>query len=92
MTESSVPVMNPALLSETSHPLAGLISRDVLKPVRSMSQSITVSWSTVETRLPEAAVQVDKLSNHDLILRCQSGLLPDRAAFRTATTLSIPSR
>jgi len=26
-------------------------------------------------------VQVDKLSNHDLILRCQVGLRPDRAAF-----------
>lgn len=47
-----------------------------------MSQSITVSWSTVEARLPEAPVQVDKLSNHDLILRCQTGLRPDTAAFQ----------
>ncbi len=46
-----------------------------------MSQSITVSWSTVDTRLPEVSVQVDKISNHDLILRCQAGLRPDRAAF-----------
>ncbi|BAZ42771.1 RNA polymerase sigma-E factor [Calothrix sp. NIES-4101] len=47
-----------------------------------MSQSITVSWSTIDTRLPEnKEVQVDKLSNHDLILRCQAGLRPDRAAF-----------
>jgi RNA polymerase sigma-70 factor (ECF subfamily) len=32
-------------------------------------------------RLPEVTVQVDKVSNHDLILRCQAGLRPDRAAF-----------
>ncbi|MBI1242747.1 sigma-70 family RNA polymerase sigma factor [Umezakia ovalisporum] len=46
-----------------------------------MSQSITVSWSTVDARYHEASVQVEKLSNHDLILRCQVGLRPDRAAF-----------
>jgi hypothetical protein len=46
-----------------------------------MSQSITVSWSTVDAKYPEASVQVDKLPNHDLILRCQAGLRPDRAAF-----------
>jgi RNA polymerase sigma-70 factor (ECF subfamily) len=45
-----------------------------------MSQSISVSWSTVDARYPEASV-LDKLSNHDLILRCQTGLRPDRAAF-----------
>ena len=46
-----------------------------------MSQSITVSWSTFDARLPEALVQVDKLSNHDLISRCQVGLRPERAVF-----------
>ncbi len=46
-----------------------------------MSQSISVSWSTVGATYPAASVQVDKLSNHDLILRCQVGLRPDRAAF-----------
>jgi len=46
-----------------------------------MSQSISVSWSTVDATYPAASVQVDKLSNHDLILRCQVGLRPDRAAF-----------
>lgn len=46
-----------------------------------MSQSITVSWSTVDAKYPEASVQVDKLPNHDLILRCQAGLRPDRVAF-----------
>lgn len=46
-----------------------------------MSQSITVSLSSFDASFPEASVQVDKLSNHDLILRCQAGLRPDRAAF-----------
>jgi RNA polymerase sigma factor (sigma-70 family) len=77
----SVPVINPSLNKGTSCSLAGLIDRDDLQPVRSMSQSITVSWSTVDTRLPEVSVQVDKISNHDLILRCQAGLRPDRVAF-----------
>jgi RNA polymerase sigma-70 factor (ECF subfamily) len=46
-----------------------------------MSQSIPVSWSTAEANVPQATVQVDKLSNYDLILRCQAGLRPERAAF-----------
>lgn len=46
-----------------------------------MSQSIPVSWSTVEANVPQATVQVDKLSNYDLILRCQTGLRPERSAF-----------
>ena len=46
-----------------------------------MSQSIPVSWSTVGVKVPENSVQVDQLSNHDLILRCQIGLRPDRVAF-----------
>lgn len=46
-----------------------------------MSPSIPVSWSTVEATVPQPPVQVDKLSNHDLILRCQSGMRPDRAGF-----------
>jgi len=46
-----------------------------------MSQSIPVSWSTVEANVPQAPVQVDKLSSYDLILRCQAGLRPERAAF-----------
>lgn len=46
-----------------------------------MSQSIPVSWSTVGVKVPENSVQVDQLSNHDLILRCQTGLRPERVAF-----------
>jgi RNA polymerase sigma-70 factor (ECF subfamily) len=46
-----------------------------------MSQSISVGWSTVDATVTPAPVQVDKLSNYDLILRCQAGLRPERAAF-----------
>ncbi|MGQ4646728.1 sigma-70 family RNA polymerase sigma factor [Lyngbya aestuarii] len=46
-----------------------------------MSQSISVSWSKVEATAPQAPVQLDKLSNYDLILRCQEGIRPDRTAF-----------
>ena len=47
----------------------------------SMRQSIPVSWSAVEDTVPQTPIQVDKLSNYDLILRCQTGLYPDRTAF-----------
>ena len=46
-----------------------------------MSQSIPVSWSTVEANIPQAPVQIDKLPNYDLILLCQAGVRPERAAF-----------
>lgn len=46
-----------------------------------MSESITVCWTTVEAKNPQTPVQVDRLSNHDLILRCQTGLRPERTAF-----------
>jgi RNA polymerase sigma-70 factor (ECF subfamily) len=46
-----------------------------------MSQSIPVSWPTVEATVPQAPVQVDTLSNYDLILRCQAGVRPERTAF-----------
>ncbi len=45
-----------------------------------MSQSIPASWS-IEARKPQTPVSPDKLSNHDLIARCQEGCQPDRAAF-----------
>lgn len=45
-----------------------------------MSQSINVSWlHTGHTQ--EIQVSADKLSNYDLILRCQAQNRPDRAAF-----------
>jgi len=46
-----------------------------------MSQSLTVSWSTVGAAVQETPVQPEKLSNYDLILKCQAGLRPDRSAF-----------
>ena len=46
-----------------------------------MSQSIPVSWSTVEVVVPQMPVSPEKLSNYDLILRCQEGVQPDRTAF-----------
>lgn len=46
-----------------------------------MSQSIPVCWSTVKATVTPAPVQLDKLSNYDLILRCQAGLRPEKAAF-----------
>lgn len=46
-----------------------------------MSHSIPVSWLTGEVNTPQVSVSPDKLSNYDLILRCQEGFQPDRAAF-----------
>ncbi|MBD2313306.1 sigma-70 family RNA polymerase sigma factor [Desertifilum sp. FACHB-1129] len=46
-----------------------------------MSQSVPLSWSTVGAAVVRAPVQPEKLSNYDLILRCQEGLRPDRLAF-----------
>ena len=46
-----------------------------------MSQSLPVSWSRVEVRATKSLVSAEKLSNYDLILRCQEGAQPDRAAF-----------
>lgn len=46
-----------------------------------MSQSLTVSWSTVGAAVPKTPVQPEKLSNYDLILRCQASQRPDRLAF-----------
>ena len=40
-----------------------------------------VSWSTAEVMVPQTPVPVDKLSNSDLILRCQTGSRPERPAF-----------
>ena len=52
-----------------------------------MSQSVPVSWSRVEVDVTkkkgtkEKLVSAEKLSNYDLIVRCQSGSQPDRVAF-----------
>lgn len=47
-----------------------------------MSHSLSLSWSTVKATVPATPVQPpEKLSNYDLVLRCQDGLRPNRAAF-----------
>lgn len=46
-----------------------------------MSYSLPVFWTTGKAATAQAPVQVDKLSNLDLILRCQAEHRPDRAAF-----------
>ncbi len=46
-----------------------------------MSQSLPVSWSRVKASGTNDLVSPEKLSNYDLIVRCQEGAQPDRAAF-----------
>jgi RNA polymerase sigma factor (sigma-70 family) len=46
-----------------------------------MSHSLHVSWSAVQASTSPVPVSVAKLSNYDLILRCQSGGHPERKAF-----------
>ncbi|OLP19702.1 RNA polymerase subunit sigma [Leptolyngbya sp. 'hensonii'] len=47
-----------------------------------MSHSISATWLTNGVQEPQSpAIQLDKLSNCDLILHCQEGIRPDRSAF-----------
>lgn len=46
-----------------------------------MSQYIFVPWSKVDQTFPQVELSPEKLSNYDLVLRCQQGGRPDRAAF-----------
>lgn len=46
-----------------------------------MSYTPSTSWQTGEANNSQASVQPDKLSNYDLVLRCQEGVSPNRAAF-----------
>lgn len=46
-----------------------------------MSQPISATWSTVGAQAPQTSVSPDKLPNYDLIVRCQEGVKPNRAAF-----------
>ncbi|ELS04945.1 RNA polymerase sigma factor, sigma-70 family [Xenococcus sp. PCC 7305] len=46
-----------------------------------MNQSLPVSWSGVKVTATKKLVSTEKLSNYDLILLCQEGAQPDRAAF-----------
>ncbi|MGG6297996.1 sigma-70 family RNA polymerase sigma factor [Leptolyngbya sp. AN02str] len=46
-----------------------------------MSNSISWSFGQKAAKPSTAAVSVDRLSNYDLILQCQQGLRPEKAAF-----------
>lgn len=46
-----------------------------------MTHSLPVSWSTVKATAAPAPVQPEKLSNYDLVLQCQVGHRPEKAAF-----------
>jgi RNA polymerase sigma-70 factor (ECF subfamily) len=46
-----------------------------------MSHSLPLSWSTVAAPPAKVPVQAEKLSNFDLVLQCQVGHHPDKAAF-----------
>ena len=52
-----------------------------INPDARMSYSPPVPWSKIEAALPQTPVPPQKLSSTDLVLRCQAGLQPDRAAF-----------
>ena len=46
-----------------------------------MSQSLPLSVSSYEGVVPHNRVSPEKLSNYDLILRCQTGTQPEKSAF-----------
>lgn len=46
-----------------------------------MTSSLPLSWSRVEGVVPQVLIPAEKLSNQDLVLLCQSGFHPERAAF-----------
>ncbi|KOR33900.1 MULTISPECIES: sigma-70 family RNA polymerase sigma factor [Planktothricoides] len=46
-----------------------------------MSYSPSASWSNSQTAKTQAVSTPEQLSNNDLVLRCQEGVHPDRAAF-----------
>ncbi len=46
-----------------------------------MSHSLPISWSTVETAVPQVPIPAENLSNYELVARCQAGLRPGRLVF-----------
>jgi len=46
-----------------------------------MSHSLPLSWSAADATVSQAIVPPENLSSHELIVRCQAGLNPDRVAF-----------
>ncbi len=66
----------------------GTLFRDIaskglerLQRIPPMSQSLSLCWSSVQAITAKAPVQAEKLSNYDLVLQCQAGQCPDKAAF-----------
>ena len=46
-----------------------------------MTSSLPVSWSRVNVTVSPVPISASKLANPDLVMMCQQGLRPDRAAF-----------
>ncbi len=46
-----------------------------------MTHSLRLSWTSAQPTASRVPVQPEKLSNYDLILQCQTGHRPDKAAF-----------
>jgi RNA polymerase sigma factor (sigma-70 family) len=46
-----------------------------------MSQPISMTWSRNQVSASPQTVSPEKLANYDLIVECQKGIRPDRAAF-----------
>ena len=51
------------------------------KPIPPMSDFISVSWSAVVATVQRVQLPAEKLSNYDLVLRCQEGNRPETTAF-----------
>jgi RNA polymerase sigma-70 factor (ECF subfamily) len=51
------------------------------EPIPPMSEFTLVSWSAVVATVQRVQLPAEKLSNYDLVLRCQEGNRPDGTAF-----------
>jgi RNA polymerase sigma factor (sigma-70 family) len=49
--------------------------------VHPMTNTLPLSWSRVEGSVSAVQIPPHKLANHELVLQCQAGLRPERAAF-----------
>lgn len=51
------------------------------RKVLPMSDSLSAPWSAVVAKVSQKRVPIEQTSNYDLLLRCQTGFRPDKAAF-----------
>jgi len=51
------------------------------EPIPPMNEFISLSWSAVVATVSQVQLPAEKLSNYDLVLRCQEGNRPESAAF-----------